>query len=922
MTRSRAGPVAARGLLVVALACLVASFAARPAPGRVVASARFGPVAAAPGHRGALSLPSGVGGAPTTGSMTLGLSVEIARPQAGQTVVRAGSAVSGMSVRLVHLLGQAPSMVARLAPWPGGPLKVVLVPAVRPGRPYRLRLILANVRTFSAYVNGVEVASFQAPQPAVTAVLRPVVVGSGPSPGRGGPSGPARGAAVPGPSVTGAGLSYQVRALSGSSTAAVALLTLAGLAAMALVFLLVVSAAADGVASLGAFVPVRPLRRGLAWCRRHLGWTGLGLLVVGGAVLQVVTPPADAVGPQVGHERLALASVPRGRVVRELFEPLPKLGPGRPSADERLSFTLELSRRPVPGSRPLLTTWVHGTGVAVSAGRDGLLVASIRTFAEQGGTFALVRHAPVGRPLHILITVVRSRTVEAEVNGRQVYAYSFASPVWGPEPTGLEVGVPGARYRISDVVATTALYGRPSPASSLLVVRLLQALGFALVAGGAVALAARFGARLVPAARPSRSLVRVAFGVAAAGIVANLLVDALHLQTVPAPYTHRNTWLFASDARFSDFLQTFQLLKGLHPYGIEAGSYPPVGYFLVGPFVAMSSFAALACFLALFVGVFGWWCWRAFAGGRRVEAAGIVVVAFASYPVSFALDRANVDLLVALLLVAAVAGLDANRDRLSAVLVGVAAAAKVFPGVYALLFIRRSAGWRRFALALAVAVGTTLVGLMALPGSLAANIDGLRQGIHSVQLIYANGVQSTLYSSTLPSFFQAVGYTLGGASGAASVATWTTPLATAEEVIGGLLLAWYLWRRPRATWRAVTLVTVAILLLPQVAYAYDLVYLLVPLSLLVRDAPDGPGTRRIAALFGLLLAPKSYLYLGTSFINSSTLLEAPLLVALAVAVVLDGRAEARAGAPEGSTARPLALRRRPALTEVTPAARP
>jgi hypothetical protein len=120
----------------------------------------------------------------------------------------------------------------------------------------------------------------------------------------------------------------------------------------------------------------------------------------------------------------------------------------------------------------------------------------------------------------------------------------------------------------------------------------------------------------------------------------------------------------------------------------------------------------------------------------------------------------------------------------------------------------------------------------------------------------------------------------------------------------------------------VTLVTVAILLLPQVAYAYDLVYLLVPLSLLVRDAPDGPGTRRIAALFGLLLAPKSYLYLGTSFINSSTLLEAPLLVALAVAVVLDGRAEARAGAPEGSTARPLALRRRPALTEVTPAARP
>ncbi|MDA8034537.1 MAG: glycosyltransferase 87 family protein [Actinomycetota bacterium] len=863
--------------MVVALGCFVASFAVRPAAGRLLAAGSDGPVAAAPGRRVTLPMPSWLGGAPAPGSMALSFELTDARPRAGQRVLSAGTASSGLQVRLVRMLGPAPSLVVRLAPWPGGPLRAVLVPQVRPGRRYRVRLVLRDVRTFEAEVDGAEVVSLRAPAPEVTTIFRPLVAGAG-------PAGGAPGGAPAGPAVGGVVLSYRALAEPGSSTAAAALLTAAGLAAMALVFGAVVATAGGGLTAAAG-----PPRRLLAWCRRHPGRTGAVLVVVGGAVLQVVTPPANAVGPRVGYERLAAARVPGGRVVRELLAPLPELGPGRPSVDERLAFTLELSARLPPGGRPLVTTWVHGTGIAVGVGAHDALYASIRTFAEQGGTFALARTVPLHRPVRVVVTATRSRTVEATVDGQQVFAYTFASPVWGPAPTGLEIGAPGARYTVSALSATTALYGWPSPASSLLLVRVAQGLGFLLVAAGALALAARLAGRLVPASRPSRPLVRVVFGVAAAGIAVNLLVDALHLQTVPSPYTPRNTWLFASDARFSDFLQTFELLHGLHPYGVAAGSYPPLGYFLVGPLEAMSPFAALWSFLALFVGVFAWWCWRSFGGGGRLEAVAVLVVAFATYPVSFALDRANVDLLVLLVLALALAGLDAGRDRLTAALVGLAAAAKVFPGLYAVVLLGRSRGWRRLLLAVGVAVAATLVAFLVLPGSLAGNIDGLRRGLHSVQAVYDNGVQSALDSSTLSSFAQAVGFAVAGAGGAQAVAGWTGRLATPAVVAGAVWLVWYLWRREREPWRAVTLVTVAVVLLPQVSYAYDLVYLFLPLALFVRDAPPGRSQRQVAALFGLLLAPKAYLYLGNTFIDSSVLLEAPLLVALAMAVVVDGR---------------------------------
>jgi hypothetical protein len=380
------------------------------------------------------------------------------------------------------------------------------------------------------------------------------------------------------------------------------------------------------------------------------------------------------------------------------------------------------------------------------------------------------------------------------------------------------------------------------------------------------------------------------------GEAINILVDLMHFQRSNLPYFERNTWLLSRYPRFTDFFQILDIFKGRNPYGIQSGNYPPLGYWLTSPFVWFSEYAGLLIFLSLCVGFIIWWAARSFGTTlSRLEQVGVIIVTLLSVPVTFAIDRGNLDLVIFIFMVFGIAAFEKGRNALSATWIGIAAAAKVFPALFFLLFLR-GRRLRYLLLGLAIAAVATFAALATFHGSLSQNIEGLRSAESSMQSTFKQSVvASTYYNASLVGWAQSIGYAINGSVGASSVQNVVIPLTLPIDLVGGLALFWYVTWKETSLWRSASLITIASFLLVQVSNYYEMLLLLIPMSLFFRHREADSRSIVIAVLYGLLLAPKAYFYFG-DFVETSVLVTAPLLVALAAVIVNDGRVARRSAA--------------------------
>jgi hypothetical protein len=440
---------------------------------------------------------------------------------------------------------------------------------------------------------------------------------------------------------------------------------------------------------------------------------------------------------------------------------------------------------------------------------------------------------------------------------------------------------------IRDVKLGVAVYRHPSSRTSYVLTRIGQALGMVAVGLGIILMLRRYLSRLIPSPRRlNRPLVLMTFGTAGVGIVINIVVDLLHFQQSPSPYLDRNSWLLSQYPRFSDFFQILHILRTFNPYGILAGNYPPVGYWLTAALLWMNDYAALFVFLSAVIGFLLWWFSRSFTSGLTAsERVTVLIVAMFSLPVTFALDRANLDLVVFAMVVIGVAALERQRNVLAATWIGLAAAAKVFPALYLFAFLR-GARLRYLLLGVCVIIISTVCAFLGFHGSLLHNIRSLidTQGLTAQR---NTAVMSTYFNASLAAFVQGIGYGIGAEGGAYAVMRSITAFIFPMDLLGTIVLAWYLRRREESLWRALTLITVSFLLLVDLSNYYALLFLFVPLALFLKHAPMNRRTISIAVLFGLALAPHSYFYFG-NFVDFSVLVTAPLLLALGIAVIYDG----------------------------------
>ena len=636
-----------------------------------------------------------------------------------------------------------------------------------------------------------------------------------------------------------------------------------------------------------------------SWAREYAAPLGILLLVAGVTTLVIVTPLDNAVLVQSGTQRIAAGAVgPNQKTTYALFGE-PALFAGAASLDVHLAFQMRLDRPLAPraATDPVVSTFKDDQGLEFTMQhlpKGPYLTGAVGSngWLPPGTTYNLLFNVPLHRWVSISVNVERSQSFIYRVNGQQVQSLTLNLPVLRPAPSMLAVsGGFGGSVRSATMVVT--LFATQMSRASYLLIRLAQVMGIVLIVAAVILLAQRYLSDLIPTAlRARRSLVLTTFWSMGVSLAINVLVDLPRFQRASGLLLERNTWLNSQYSRFGDFFVPFELLHSLNPYNIQNGSYPPIGYWLLAPVVWLNEYAALFVTLALVLGFLVWWLWRSFTCGMPVhQRILIVVVALLSLPITFG-DRGNIDLIIFVIVVVGIAAFEQQKNLKAALWLGLAGAAKITPILYLLLFLR-GRKLKYLVIGVAFAGFLTALGFSGFRSGLIGSLGDFKAGLSSLQVQNHNAKGSTPFNASILGWLQSLGYAAKGLSGAQAVNNALERFVVPVEILGVLVLAWYIRWRESSLWRSVTLITGLFILLNQVSYYYELIFLFVPLSLFVKHATVNRRGIVIGVLFGIVLAPRAYFYLANSRVDSSVLTTAPLLIALLVAVVYDGYRERR-----------------------------
>jgi hypothetical protein len=364
------------------------------------------------------------------------------------------------------------------------------------------------------------------------------------------------------------------------------------------------------------------------------------------------------------------------------------------------------------------------------------------------------------------------------------------------------------------------------------------------------------------------------------------------------------TFLFQPVDHFGDWNNTYLYAQAFLRGQMGTFVYFPFAFLVVAGATALPAQVGFALLVGSFLMVLALMLRRWVVDGEEQCVLrlnyGFVLVAL-SYPVLFALDRANLEMLVFVLLAGFFYFLYVRRSPwLAALCLAAAIAFKLYPAAFLLLLLAQRR-LRLFALTIAIAIGLTALGtgLLAVAGGYGVG-EVWRMSAAEKSVNMDNGVadsQGLQHGHTLWGLLHLPVKALGQMSPA-----WNTTLYVAAAMLIFVLIAVHVVFRETELWKQVLLVTVAALLLPFVSADYTLIQLYFPLLFFVNAPRAGRWDTAYTVLFGVLLIPVDYYYFARLYDVSISVAVYPLaLLALAGLAVYD-RAPAHGASAAGSAA--------------------
>jgi hypothetical protein len=353
-----------------------------------------------------------------------------------------------------------------------------------------------------------------------------------------------------------------------------------------------------------------------------------------------------------------------------------------------------------------------------------------------------------------------------------------------------------------------------------------------------------------------------------------------------------NAFLHIPQSRFFDFGQVVRQSAALDPFGEDIGGFvgAPFGQFVGYLFSLMRpALLRLPIFFGSFFVVLILMVKHHLYGLKSrptsYQLLAIFAIVFLTYPVLFAVDRANFDMLVVPCLFLFAFAYERQKYKASTVFLALAITLKPFAAIFTIVYVLD----RKFKDGLLVifnAVFLTVLSLSLFKDGLFVETQKYYQALfNNVDYLSAGNLQA--FTSDLYALLT-VGMKFVGDSFGTTMYLPAHPVArivyAAITIIVLIYFVIYLWQEPRPLWKVLAVLTISIILLPFNSFDYRLTYLFVPMLMYMAVNEETRNDLLIVILWGLLLVPKNY-YTISGEQNIGVVINPLILIGLLICII-------------------------------------
>jgi hypothetical protein len=322
----------------------------------------------------------------------------------------------------------------------------------------------------------------------------------------------------------------------------------------------------------------------------------------------------------------------------------------------------------------------------------------------------------------------------------------------------------------------------------------------------------------------------------------------------PAPYLGELPTIFANDITrlmtLSSGFSPYQNIRKIFPY--EAVPYPPTAFVIYGVLAKFGGLGAAIIFYSVFIGFYCRFLWLDSAElplwDRLIFSLAFT---FGIYPFFYVLDRGNLDGLVAIFLWGALSIYQKKsrwRNYLPAFLIAVAGSLKIYPILFAIIFLRRR-HMRAFLFSCVSFIALTLASALLLHGNLHDQLNGFLGEMRFTKACYQY-YNSCLNLSLIYPLKMGIHILFGTTQ---SVLVFKSAYAISVLLLLVIVSGILLFFEP-ADPITFSLLTIVVIWIPVMSFDYKLLLLVLPVLMLIKDGR--PSFLLLALFLGATLVAK------------------------------------------------------------------